>query len=342
MLESDERIRGGRLLLAEEEVNSTARWPINLQGYGADLHFNAPYEFAVLPHEVLYSMAIGMVIRKTAMQLCGPLDAALIKWYEDTELGIRLWKLGFRVVVCPRAWVDHDIGHSDQFLRPDLSLREGPYPDNAEVLSGRRVPQWLLREIPKRVPLSAGAGGPSPRRRGCGTWRTWGRRSVAAAFPRCSRPVLASGASVVGHLPAAIPNNRGFQPVLRRAGAELVLDGITDVAQLNFGWYDAERDGVLSYRWTDMRTSAFFSLSAKVGSVSVTLRASIDVQNVTLIIRRAGEIAPEVQVDCTVHVADPDCAAVLRPGLYELLLIAERGVSMAGPCGPAVASVVFR
>ena len=95
-----------------------------------------------------------------------------------------------------------------------------------------------------------------------------------------------------------------------------------------------------------MRASAFFSLSAKVGSVSVTLRAAIDVQNVTLIIRRAGEIAPEVQVSLTVLSTwkTQNCAVVLRPGVYELLLIAERGVlDRAGRVvGPAVASVVFR
>ena len=78
----------------------------------------------------------------------------------------------------------------------------------------------------------------------------------------------------------------------------------------------------------------------------MTLRSAIDVQSVTVMIRRAGEIAPKVQVSLTVLSTwkTLHCAVVLRPGVYELLLIAERcGVDRAGRVvGPAVASVVFR
>jgi GT2 family glycosyltransferase len=350
MLESDQRIGGVAALVffaGKKILLNGAGGTINFQGYGADFHFNAPYEFAELPHEVLYSAAIGMIIRKTAMQLCGPLDTALIKWYEDTELGIRLWKLGFRVVVCPRAWADHDIGHSDQFLPDRIYLCEkGRIRTMLKYCPLSRVPQWLLREIPNVtrygrrrwiIPAKAWLWNLAH----LGSALRWRLRFFGARAPfwHLVHPSW-------GTFPPPIPNNRSFQPVLRRAGAELVLDGTTDVAQLNFGWYDAESDGALAYRWTDVCASAFFSLSAAVGSLAVTLRSAIDVQSVTVMIRRAGEIAPKVQISLTVLSTwkTVTCAVVLRPGVYELLLIAERsGLDRAGRLvGPAVASVVFR
>jgi hypothetical protein len=208
-----------------------------------------------------------------------------------------------------------------------------------------RVPQWLLREIPNAtrygrrrwiIPAKAWLWNLAH----LGSALRWRLRFLGARAPfwHLVHPSW-------GTFPPPIPNNRSFQPVLRRAGAELVLDGTTDVAQLNFGWYDAESDGALAYRWTDARFGLLF-LSAEVGSLAVTLRSAIDVQSVTLMIRRAGEIAPKVQVSLTVLSTwqTLNCAVVLRPGVYELLLIAERcGLDRAGrTVGPAVASVVFR
>ena len=232
MLESDERIGGVAALVffaGKKIILNGAGGTINLQGYGADLHFNAPYEFAVLPHEVLYSMAIGMVIRKTAMQLCGPLDTALIKWYEDTELGIRLWKLGL-----PGGRVPARLGRSRHRplgsvpSRPDLSLREGPYPDDAEVLSGAvGCRSGFVREIPNAsrygrrrwtIPAKAWLWNLAH----LGSALRWRLRFLGARAPfwHLVHPSW-------GTFPPPIPNNRSFQPVLRRAGAELVLDGIT-------------------------------------------------------------------------------------------------------------------
>jgi hypothetical protein len=209
-----------------------------------------------------------------------------------------------------------------------------------------RVPQWLLREIPNAtrygrrrwiIPAKAWLWNLAH----LGSALRWRLRFFGARAPfwHLVHPSW-------GTFPPPIPNNRSFRPVLRRAGAELVLDGTADVAQLNFGWYDTESDGELAYRWTDVRASAFFSLSTEVRSLAVTLRSAIDVQSVTGMIRRAGEIAAKVQVSFTALSTwqTLKCAVVLRPGVYELLLIAERcGLDRTGRVvGPALASVAFR
>jgi len=76
---------------------------LNLQGYGGDFCFDCPYEFAQLPDRVLYAMGCGMVVRRAVLSAIGPFDEKLFNYYDDTEMGIRVWKSGYEVVVAPDA-----------------------------------------------------------------------------------------------------------------------------------------------------------------------------------------------------------------------------------------------
>ncbi len=349
-LESDEGIGAVAPLVffaRKKIVLNGAGATINFQGYGADFCFNAPYEFARFSREVLYSMAIGMAIRKSVMDQCGPLDPLPIKWYEDTELGIRLWKLGFRVVVTPNAWVDHDIGHSDQFLPDKIYLCEKARIRTAlKYYPLGRLLAWLLREIPNScrygkyrwsIPVKA--------------W-LWNLAHLGSAvgwrlhFRFADGPFWHLVHPSWGTFPPPTPNNRSFEPNLRRAGSHLILGGGMDLQQLNFGWYDAEKDEVTTYRWSDAEASAFFRFTSPVRTLSITLRGPLAVQRVRLMLRRAGEIVPELEMSITTSSSweAQACSVALEEGLYELVLVVGQACvdRLGRTVGVAVSSIAFR
>lgn len=60
-----------------------------------------------------YPMGCGMVVRRPGLETIWPLDEALLKWHDDTEIGIRIKRLGYRTVFWPQSRVLHQPGHSD-------------------------------------------------------------------------------------------------------------------------------------------------------------------------------------------------------------------------------------
>jgi GT2 family glycosyltransferase len=349
-LESDEKIGAVApvVFFAKKKiVLNGAGATMNFQGYGADFSFNAPYEFARFSHEVLYSMAIGMVIRKSAMDQCGPLDPLLIKWYEDAELGIRLWKLGFRVIVSPNAWVDHDIGHSDQFLPDKIYLCEKARIRTVlKYYPMGRLPSWLVREVS------------NARRYGKYCWAIpvkawlWNLVHLGSAlrwrfrFRFAKEPFWHLVHPSWGVFPPPTPDNRAFQPDLAKADSHLILEGRKDLRQLNFGWYEAERDELTTYRWTDAQASAFFHLTAPARSVVVALRGSLSTQRVRLMVRRAGELVAksEMSIMASFEWGVEACPVNLEGGLYELIIEAGQVCvdRLGRKVGVAVSAIEFR
>jgi GT2 family glycosyltransferase len=321
---------------------------INRQGYGGDLCFNVPYEFATMPHEALYPMGCGMVIRKDVMDRIGPLDALLINYYDDTEVGIRIWKLGFRVVAAPEAWVDHDFNYSDRLVRNKLLLCERNRIRTAlKYYPPARLPVWLLNETFLLRYL---------RRPGLRSipFRAWGwnlRHLPSALRWRLKFGLRRHGfwklvEPTWGTFPPPGPNNQEFRPDPARARERLHLDGISDVHQLNFGWYYVERDGPHVYRWSDGRASAFLRFRAPVQRMSLTMRHVTAEQRSHLIVRRAGETEPIVRIPlapATPAWRDTSHPVVLGPGLYEWLLLTEPPCLDGGQrqLGAAVACLEF-
>lgn len=60
-----------------------------------------------------YPMGCGMVIRRSGLENLWPLDETLPKWHDDTEIGIRIRRLGYQVIFEPASLVLHYLGHSD-------------------------------------------------------------------------------------------------------------------------------------------------------------------------------------------------------------------------------------
>lgn len=331
-LESDERIGAIASMVffsRRKIILNGAGGTLNLQGYGGDLCFNAPYEFAKIPHEVLYPMGCGMVVRKSVMDKIGPLDAALFNYYDDTELGIRIWKSGFRIVVSPYAWVDHDFSYSDRLLKNKLYLCERNrirtvlkyYPATA-LLS------WILHEWYFLRYLRA----PSLRSLPFKAW-SWNLLRLASAlkwrakfFSRRNSFWRLLNRSW-GSFPPPIPNNQAYRPDPMKTSSHLILDGDGDSHQLNFGWYHAERDGPIPYRWTDAHASALFYFVSPVRSLWIRFRPALAAQRIKFLLRPLGGIDPAVEIP--IEPAAPSwqdkcysCNA--GPGIFELLLSAEK------------------
>ncbi len=64
-----------------------------------------------------YPMGCGMVVRRPGLETIWPLDEGLLKWHDDTEIGIRIRRLGYRTLFWPQSRVLHQPGHSDPARR---------------------------------------------------------------------------------------------------------------------------------------------------------------------------------------------------------------------------------
>jgi GT2 family glycosyltransferase len=321
---------------------------INRQGYGGDLCFNVPYEFATPPSEALYPMGCGMVIRKDVMDRIGPLDALLVNYYDDTEVGIRIWKLGFRVVAAPEAWVDHDFNYSDRLVRNKLLLCErNRIRTVLKYYPPAHLPSWFLGETYLlRYLRRPGLRGVPFR-----AW-AWNLLHLASALRwRFKFGLKQHGFWKLvepswGSFPPPGPNNQEFRPDPAQASERLSFDSTGDAHHLNFGWYYVERDGPHVYRWSDGRASAFFRFTAPVRRMSMTIRHVTARQRSHLILRRAGEIEPVVRFQLepsTPTWQDTSHPVVLGPGMYEWLLLTEPPYVDGGqrPLGAAVARLEF-
>ncbi len=74
-----------------------------------DCCFGEPYEWSEIPDETLYPMGCGMAIWREVWDKVGPPDPALRRWFDDVEIGIRIWMLGMRVLTAPAAHIDHQL-----------------------------------------------------------------------------------------------------------------------------------------------------------------------------------------------------------------------------------------
>ena len=85
-------------------------------GYGYDIDFMVPAEREPVGHDsgpwhdVLFPTAAAALIRTEEFLAVGGFDPAMFMYHEDVDLGVRLWLMGRRVVVCDRALVYHAFG----------------------------------------------------------------------------------------------------------------------------------------------------------------------------------------------------------------------------------------
>lgn len=322
---------------------------VNFLGYGGDLCFNAPYEYAALPSEVLYPMGCGMIFRRSVLDLVGQFDACLFNYYDDADMGMRIWKAGYKVMVSPRSWVDHDFSYTDGILRNKVFLCErNRLRTVIKHFSGRYIRRWLGRELLFSARyLRAPALRSIPIRAWCWNLRHlicalhWRLRipSDEGAFYSLMEPTWAD-------YPLPTASNRSFRPSIRHASSTLIIDGEAELSQLEFGWYFLERDGAVSFRWTERFAASLFRLASASCRLCVRMRAASPRQHLAIHIRPFGRLAA-----CLTKTVGPvsslwsehSVEVRLEPGLYEVVLRVSETVSDASGrlLGVAVSRISF-
>lgn len=266
---------------------------LNLAGYGGDHGFRSSLEFAEIPNEVLYPMGCGMAVRRSIVDSVFPLDEKIFNYFDDVEVGIRVWNAGKRVVVAPGAWIDHDFSTSDAIHQNKMYLCErnrvrtilkfGPW---------RHLPRWLLRErglkryfgisemrwLPVRAWLWNLAHLPSaisarlrlrPRAE-----RYWGQ--VVPTWEQYPPPLPEE------HLNTAAPAGVGH---VLRLGTE------TDGPHTLYGWFWPEHADGEPYRWSGREASVLLRALPDTNSLVLRFRVPRPDAELRVIVREFGSAA---------------------------------------------------
>jgi GT2 family glycosyltransferase len=319
---------------------------MNRQGYATDWCFDTPYEFAQLRGRVLYAMGCGMVIRREIFDRFGGFDPKLFRYFDDTELGIRIWRAGMQVAVAPRSWIDHEFNYSSNFLshralafeRARLRVAFTHYPL-------RHLPAWLCRECVLLARLDLPIDIILLR-----AW-LWNLLRLPSAVARrlkfsfARNPLWELMEPSWGQFGPNGPDNRANRPDPSQARPILQMDGENDVRQLNFGWYNLEADGAIRFRWSAARASALFSLRAAALTCSLTVGGPNN-REARVKVRPLGMFDPCLEKSVKLPASGwASCTfpAHLPAGNYELLLCCDDGhVDPAGRrLGVAVSSIRF-
>ena len=303
---------------------------LNLRGYGGDHCFRTNYEFAKIPRDVLYPMGCGMVIRRTVLDQIGPFDERIFNYYDDVELGIATWNAGYRVRVCPAAWIDHVYGSSTSTNRQKVFLCErNRIRTVLKFFPWRRLPAWLLRE-----------------RESLRYLRMPGLRSI---------PLLAWLWNLA-HLPSLISQRRGRRPDpnrywgliaqtwdtyppilpeehvsstdLTRAGDRAQIGTEGDLPHLLFGWYPAEIDGEGPFRWAAPEASLLIRTMKRPDHLGLSLRIARPGQRVEVLLRPLGSLEALFRWNLRpgLQWQEFELPVHLQAGDYELLLRCQPAV----------------
>ena len=335
------------------QILNGAGGTMNLQGYAGDICCQVPYEFADIPHEVLYPMGCGMVLSRQALEQIGPLDDIPVKWFDDTELGIRLWKKGFRVLVCPYAFVDHDFHTSDKLLSHS-NWRTAFFFERARIRNVLKyfrfsaLRAWAAEEFVLQVSLLCRGQAPHVLVLWLSyAWNLLHLRSALAVrrrFSRCNGDFSATLHNSWGTFPPPSPPNDRFYPQLNDPTSSLTLGSDSDSSQLFFGWHEAESDGPHSFRWTDRQASLVFGLKQHSSSMHLVVRSATESNQARIIIRRLGELSLLFDAPIALNAQIWEAISLditLSPNLYEVLFISTQTAtdSLGRTLGLAVSKV---
>ncbi len=93
---------------------------VNAYGRAFQVSQGLPYEPNRYdePREVFFACGGAMLIRRAVFEEVGGFDADFVAYFEDVDLGWRLWLLGYRVVLVPAAVAQHRLHATGARLAP--------------------------------------------------------------------------------------------------------------------------------------------------------------------------------------------------------------------------------
>jgi GT2 family glycosyltransferase len=100
----------GRIVDWAGERLDFGRGVMTFDGHAFQLDYRRPLSAARMPgrgEELLFACGGNMLVRREAFQAVGRFDESFFAYYEDVDLGWRLWAAGYRVVAEPEAVVHH-------------------------------------------------------------------------------------------------------------------------------------------------------------------------------------------------------------------------------------------
>ena len=181
-----------------------------------------------------------------------------MNYYDDVELGIRVWARGWRVAVCGDAWVDHvrAAPSMPQSCRAPAARERHRIRTALKYFPTAQLLAWLLQEARLVAHLRRARAA-----RPAAAW-AWNLRLLGSAL-RIRRRFAAGAKSFWPLLDAAwaaTAERRDQSRLPARSGGDGPAPATrrrADAAQLNFGWYAPERDGQKRIRPTAAVASAF-------------------------------------------------------------------------------------
>ncbi|HUS16986.1 MAG TPA: glycosyltransferase family 2 protein [Chloroflexia bacterium] len=180
---------------------------------------------------VLFACGGAMIVRRDVFLAVGGFDPSYFIYFEDVDLGWRLWVLGYRVVFAPEAKVLHKEGGTTGAARAPSHRRYLLFESNtlATIIKNydqanldRILPAALLLEW-KRALMSAGDA-IDPRTYRLGTPAPAGGLDVhgRAALPPISAAHVLSLTRLGAHLPGIMAERARIQAARRRGDAEIL------------------------------------------------------------------------------------------------------------------------
>jgi GT2 family glycosyltransferase len=258
------------------DILNGAGGTLNLRGYGGDHGWHEPAGRAVAPSEPLFPMGCGMVVRRDVLEELGGFDGALFNYYDDADLGVRIWASGRRVVLARDAGVDHDFGSSDSVLGTKTFLCERNRVRTVlKYFPLAHLPRWLAAEVRLGDYLLRRGHRSLP-------FRVWGWNLARLGSALAARRRFAAGARRFwprlepswGPFPAPCPNNVAVGPRAERLGPRVVMDGARDAGRLSHGWYDPEWSAGRSWRWTAGEAALVLAAPRGARLLTMTARAA--------------------------------------------------------------------
>ncbi len=341
--EADESVGGVAstvFFVANPLVINGAGGTVNRQGWAADLSMSESYERAEIRSEALYPMGCGMAMRRSAVERVGPFDDRMLNYYDDVDYGMRLWRAGYRVVVAPEAWVDHDFGHGGgDPARKRLLCEQHRMRVVLKHASLPRLARWALHEALATIRAC------SSRRRLKLKAMRWNVRHLPSTL--ASRWRLRRAGRVPDRLvdpswgdgfPSGVPPLRTPRP--EAATNTIDVSDPSSEGQLLYGWFAVEPISGRSYRWAGIQAAALIRLQVPARRLRLHYaHVPVDMGGVDMCIRRAGSPEPLTPVWGTrlswqsIEQSVESHPLALPAGDYEVVFCARHGWS-----GPSVES----